>query len=349
LKRDVRSDTAPPALSGRLQAMSSPASVVDWTLRDQLPEAGRPALGRYRRPLCRLDVGLGAPRYRLKEWCYTSCTTDDWFFALAVVQLGYAAQLFAYVVDRRTGQRRETERVVPLGGSLSFAPSSQWGVTRWRSRRTAVDVGHDGSHYLRVDLDLDGEHLHGELRMEPDDALALLFPLSVTRRAYTHKAAGMRTRGSLRWGARTLSLDGGLGALDWTRSVADRHTVWNWASFAGHTESGKRFGLNLSARVYDGDAGSLENVLWLDGRAEVLGGVRFIVPRRTTERWFVHSSDGSGEVDLEVLPWGERRAKLELGVLRSVFAQPYGLASGSVRGERVSGAFGVVEDHDSLW
>jgi hypothetical protein len=328
--------------------MSQLAAAIDWTLRDEAPEGGL-TYGRYRRPLHRLEVGIGTPRFRLKEWCYTSCTTPDWFFALAVVQLGYAAQLFAYIVDRKSGQRSEVEHVVPLGGALSFASSSLWGVTRWQSRRVAVDAGHDGSHFLRVDLELAGERLQGELRMEPDESLALLFPLGERRPAYTHKAAGMRTRGELRWGGRVISLDGGLGALDWTRSVANRHTVWNWASFAGHTASGKRFGLNLSARVYDGAEGSLENVLWLDGRAHVLKGVRFDVPRRTTDRWFVQSSDGSGEVDLEILPWGERRARLELGVLRSVFAQPYGLASGTLLGERIEGAFGVVEDHDSLW
>jgi hypothetical protein len=336
--------------------MHTSSLATDWTLKHELPEGVQRerdtplAFGRYSQALRAPDLGRLSGRFRLKEWSYTSCATDEWFFALAVVQLGYAAQLFAYVVDRKTGQRTETEQVVPLGKALTFADSSQFGVTRWRSRRYTVDAGHDGTHYLKLDIVLGTERLRGELRMEPDDALALLFPLARGRVAYTHKAAGMRARGELTWGTRRISLANGLGSLDWTRSFAARHTVWNWASFTGVTHSHKRFGLNLSARVYDDARGhSMENAVWLDGRVHTLGGVRFEVPARTIDRWRIVSLDGTGEVALEVVPWGERRARMELGLLRSVFAQPYGLASGTVYGERVEGLFGVVEDHDSLW
>jgi hypothetical protein len=183
----------------------------------------------------------------------------------------------------------------------------------------------------------------------PDQALALLFPLARGRAAYTHKASGMQARGELSWGTQRISLKDGFGTLDWTRSFAARHTVWNWASFAGTTLSGKRFGLNLSARVYDHQGHSMENAVWLDGQVHVLSGVRFSVPGRTTDPWRIDSVDGSGEVDLEVVPSGERRAHMNLGIVRSVFAQPYGLARGVVRGEQVERVFGVVEDHDSLW
>jgi hypothetical protein len=138
-------------------------------------------------------------------------------------------------------------------------------------------------------------------------------------------------------------------SLTVARPTRTKLLAWNWASFAGTTASGKRFGLNLSARVYDHRGHSMENAVWLDGRVHVLSGVRFEVPRCTTDPWRIRSVDGSSEVDLQVVPSGERRARMNLGVVRSVFAQPYGLASGSVYGERVDGAFGVVEDHDSLW
>jgi hypothetical protein len=252
-------------------------------------------------------------------------------------------------VNRKTRERFETEQVVPLGSALSFAESSLFGVTRWRSRHTTVDVGHDGTHYVKLDLPFAETRLRGELRMVPDEALTLLFPLAHGRAAYTHKAAGMRARGELLFGRRRISLEQGLGTLDWTRSFAARHTVWNWASFAGYTRSGKRFGLNLSARVYDHQGHSMENAVWLDGRVHVLSGVRFVVPARTTDPWRIESLDRSGEVELRVLPEGERRAHMNLGIVRSVFAQPYGVAEGQVRGERVEGVFGVVEDHDSLW
>ena len=334
---------------GASMSRPSPAlALTDWTLQHEASSAPLP-FGRYTQALLAPDLAARAGRFRLKEWCYMACTTGDWFFAVATVQLGYAAQLFAYLVDRQSGERFEVEQVVPLGGALSFAQSSQFGVTHWHSRQAQVELGHDGTHFAKLDLTLSGKRLRGELRMVPDEALALLFPLARGRAAYTHKASGMQARGELLWGTRRISLEQGLGTLDWTRSYADRHTVWNWASFAGHTESGKRFGLNLSARVYDHQGHSLENAVWLDGRVHVLSGVRFRVPSRTTDPWRIESLGGSGEVDLEVVPSGERRAHMNLGIVRSVFAQPYGLARGVVRGERVEQVFGVVEDHDSLW
>lgn len=330
-----------------------PLSLLDFALRDVPPVrlgGSEPVVGRYRAPVPNPDVeAQRASKRGLKQWHYQSFTTPDWFLGFATVQLGYVAQLFAYFVDRRTHERVEMERVSLLGRALRFSPSSLAGTTRWSSRGVSLTMGFDGSHFVRFDLPLDAARLTGEVHCAPDEALALVFPLASGRLAYTHKAAAMRACGSLHLGTRELKLTDALANLDYTRSIARRHTEWNWASFAGQTQSGKRFGLNLSAHVYDIEGASMENALWLDGRVHTLGAVRFEVPAKTTDSWHIESSDGSGEVRLDVRPMGERRSDFDLTVFRSVFAQPYGQATGTVRGERVEGVFGVVENHDALW
>ncbi|MCW5829088.1 MAG: DUF2804 domain-containing protein [Deltaproteobacteria bacterium] len=318
------------------------------------------AYGRYRQPIPLPDISapglMGA--MRLKEWHYTSVVTGQWFFAFAVVNLGYAAKCFAYLVDReRPANAPEYSELSPMGRAVKFAPSSVSGETRWEAGRNRLVAGHGGDRWqIEVDLPLGPSRVTGSFNFAGGDALALLHRLANGQPAYTHKAAGIAASGSIQWNGQTISLDGGVATLDWTRSVALRETAWKWCSLAGFLPDGRRIGLNLSADVYDGPGGSSqENGLWIDGRLYLLGGVEFALPgdpRR--EPWIIRSRSGT-EVELEFLPLGTREEHLNLGVIRSDFIQPYGTfrgrlaAAGDVAPVPVDGLFGVVEKHLSVW
>ncbi|MGE0709659.1 MAG: DUF2804 domain-containing protein [Planctomycetota bacterium] len=321
-------------------------------------EGTRVSYGRYRQPFSVPNIRAAGPlgRYRLKEWHYTSFSSERLFIAFALVQLGYVANAFCYVVDHTDGSFWEYEALTPLGRGLRFAPSSVEGASVWRHRRAALNVTWRGGGWdVQLDLDLRGERLSGSLRVTSGaESLALVHPLAPDRPAYTHKAAGLSARAELRWRGETHASDG-LAALDWTRSVALRETRWKWASFAAPLPDGRAVGLNLSADVYVGASGeSRENALWIDGRVHPLGGVRFELPADPArEPWRIRGQV-PGELDLEFLPLGARAQRVDFKLIRSDFVQPYGRFRGSVRppgAEAVSveGAFGVVEDHVSLW
>ena len=77
----------------------------------RLHERGRFAFGRYRAPIDDPAIPLGPfGRLRQKEWHYTAVTTETHYVAVAVVQLGYAANAFAYAVDRRDPSRFQRSR-----------------------------------------------------------------------------------------------------------------------------------------------------------------------------------------------------------------------------------------------
>jgi hypothetical protein len=308
------------------------------------------AFGRYRHPIPEPDVRapgwLG--RLRLKEWHYVSLTTERWFVGLALAQLGYVANAFCYVVDRRApSQRREYEALSPAGLGLSFAPSSVSGETIWRKGKDRIAMRWEQGWRVEVDIGIAGTRLAGSCFVEPGESLALLYDLGGGRPAYTHKAAALPARGALTLGGERIDAEGGLAGVDWTRSVARRETRWKWASFSGRAPDGRTLGLNLSAEVYD-DA---ENALFVGGRVSPLSGVRFLLPADLErEPWRIEGP----EVALEFRPVGARRQKVDLKVVRSAFVQPYGTFHGSVRppgGEpiRVDGVFGVVEDHVAVW
>ncbi len=200
-------------------------------------------------------------------------------------------------------------------------------------------------------MPIGGRSLEGTFRLEPAEALALLHPLGRGKRAaYTHKAAALRASGRLRFGGTPIDVDGGLGCIDWTRSLADRQTRWRWASMTGGLSGGRRLGLNLSSLVYDDPGGaSRENAAWIDGRVQPLGGVRFEVPADPARTPWRIRSTADDEVDLELVPVGARADRVELGLVRSDFVQPFGTFRGYVLGETVEQAFGVVEDHVARW
>lgn len=318
--------------------------------------------GRYRRPIpspaFRPGGRLG--NLRLKEWCFFSVTHERWFVAFAMVQLGYVANTFCYVVDRRAPSRAwEYDAITPLGAGLRIAPSSVSGSTRWEWRGARIEARWTGAWEVQLDLPLScaGEkrRLHGAFRVEAEEALALLHPLRKNRPAYTHKAAGMPVSGMLAFGSEEIVLDGALGALDWTRSVALWDTRWKWASLATRAADGRRIGLNLSAEVYDDAEGaSRENALFVDGVVHTLPGVDFALPVEVSrDRWRVESRE-PGVVDLSFTPAGARAQRLDLALVRSDFVQAFGTYEGRVHLPatgpiEIRDAFGVAEDHYARW
>ena len=306
-------------------------------------------LGVYRTPFRSIDMSAaGWKRYRLKEWHYLSFTTDEWFVALGVVQLGYVANLFAYAVDRvQNGKVLEHGVLSPLGRALAFASSSVSGKSAWNSRGARVSIEARDGFDLELDIPLGTERLRGSAHVDARDSLAMLHRLGPRRVAYTHKAAGWPARGLMELGGRTIRLDGGLAASDWTRSQASRITEWKWASLSSRLGDGTPFGLNLSAQVYEDERGdSVENAFWVDGEVRRLGGVTFHVPSDPSAQvWRIEGE----EVDLEFEPLGAREEHTNFGLVRTDFVQPYGRFAGRVGEHDITGAFGVVEAHLSVW
>lgn len=341
----------PPPLDSLLAALP-PRRAVD---------GGQVAYGRYCQAIADPNVRASGVfgRFRLKEWHYTSVSSDHFFLAFGLVHLGYLANAFCYLVDHTTGDSYHAyEAMAPFGFGLRFAPSSVRGVTRWRKGGQSIEVRWEEGWHIRIDVMLRDrrdrtERLCGELHYPAGESLVLLHPLPSGKPAYTHKESARPTVGTLHWRDERVPVDG-LGTLDWTRSVALRETTWKWASFTTRGADGHRIGLNLSAEVYDdADGASRENAAWLGDRPHVLGGVRFEVPAHPErDPWRIRSLHGD-EVDLTFQPMGARSQNVDYRLIRSEFVQPYGRFTGTLRVSGVTvpvdGAFGVVEDHRSLW
>jgi hypothetical protein len=64
--------------------------------------------------------------------------------------------------------------------------------------------------------------------------------------------------------------------------------------------------------------------------------------------WRIVSLEGD-DVDLEFEPLGAREEHSNFGLVRTDFVQPYGRFADRVCGRDITGSFGVVEAHHSVW
>eukprot|EP01137_Pigoraptor_chileana_P016280 Opistho-2@72983 len=355
-----------------------PASAVLSTDDNGVPSF---AFGRYSGPItdARMPASGWFSAYRLKEWEYLSLTTPTHFVALAVIQLGYVGQCFAYVVERGGDHRfYEYQEKSPLGRACTFAESSARGRTSWVSWNDRVEIDHSESGDVKVSISLplwrrraeDGgwekKNLIGDYLFKiPDESMSLLFDLGNKTPAYTHKLAGVHaSSGSLKWGedGTTIAIDNrAMVSVDYTRSFARRETKWKWANFSGHDSHGNKIGMNLSADVYDTEDGhSMENAFFHNGKLYDLRGVKFEIPSTregcATEQWRIIGKDSADRhsVDLTFTPAGMRHEDVNvLGIVSSKFCQPFGHFYGKITlGDTVvelDGVFGVVEDHLAVW
>ncbi|MEM5774765.1 MAG: DUF2804 family protein, partial [Anaerolineaceae bacterium] len=106
------------------------------------PDGKLAQVGWARQPL--LDSNLEAAhfyalkplqRFRVKRWDYYAVFTPRKFFSATIADLGYAGNLFVYVMDFDTGELHEEGLVVPLGKGVSLPRNSHTGDSLFADSR----------------------------------------------------------------------------------------------------------------------------------------------------------------------------------------------------------------------
>jgi hypothetical protein len=288
-------------------------------------------------------------RLHQKRWQYVGIAHPDCFLGVAIADVGWAANAFAYCFDR-TQQAVVgglSEMGLPgltaaVGGSPGEGALS-W-FSAWHSRIRCERPPGSAIYHLHVthpDLTIEAE-------IRTDGAppwLAAVLPIAGGVANATHKSGPLHVRGSARSGGRTFDLASATASLDHTIGLLARDTAWRWAS--AHRPG---LGFNLQAG-FNGDG---ENVLWLDGSPIRLAAARFdFDPAAPLAPWRLHTADGL--LDLTFRPEGARREDTNLGIAQSRYIQPIGTFSGTVRrspddpGRPVEDLLGVTEDHFARW
>ncbi len=335
--------------------------------------AGQVRFGVFDAPLRRVDLdetplrlgGVTAPdalaRLRLKQWQHVGLVLPDAFVGLALVDAAYLRTTWCHVVDRRTGAHFEHRRMAPRL-DMKIARELWDDTCHVRARGYRVEIRNHlerGEHLVSLDVaEARGRPaVRGELRcahdLEAIEPLVVCLPVGPNRGMYSHKVA-LPLEGELSVGGEPVEVDAQSCFAIWDIHKAHypRRTWWNWATFAGRDSAGHALAMNLTRNVVKDDTRYNENAVWVEGRIQRPGPALFELDReRPLEPWRLRSA--CGRVDLEFRPEGERSENLRLGLVKSVFHQPYGTFHGRVRhcSEElaVDGLFGVCEDHEAAW
>jgi hypothetical protein len=299
-------------------------------------------------------------RFRLKRWDYYGVTTPAFYFSVTLAHLGYAGLVFVYTVDRQSGDYHEETLLLPLGRGIHLPRNSERGEATFDNGRVRVAfrLENEGRR-LQVDWPAFG---HGQgiaadvlLRAASEhESMVIVIPIGKRRFYYNRKVNCLPAEGWIQRGDHRADLTPGdsLGNLDWGRGVWEYRSFWVWASASAFLPDGRTMGLNLGYGFGDTSAAT-ENAIILDGRIHKLGEVRFDYdPADFMHPWRMVSSDG--RLDLEFVPFRERRAETHLLLIDSVVHQMFGQYRGRVvsdEGEtiEIQDLFGFAEEHYARW
>ena len=354
--------------------------------------AGRPRFGTYQGAfdVVRLDQldadhalrGLARVR-RQKKWVYTFAASEEVALVSAVVDTTYSATSFTLVADLRTREvvadrsflgsprplvavgphategmecryvsaaGRTTKRRARGEGSYAVGIALRPAVVTRLGRSRAPGQGGPGQP---VQPGRQGVSASLSLDASTERPLSVVAPVDGNGRInVTTKSGALPASGQVRVGPRSYRLDGGFGGFDFTHGYLARRTAWRWAFTAGRAVDGTPVSLNLVEGFNEARDDVNENGLWLGGRLIPLDRARFSFDASDPMKpWQVRTLDGSVDLTFDVI--GVHEEHRNLGVVKSMFVQPIGLFTGTIRVDgttyTVENLPGVTEDQDVIW
>jgi hypothetical protein len=298
-------------------------------------------------------------RFRIKRWDYYGVTTPTHYYSFTLADLGYAGQVFAYVIDFQAGDYHEETLTIPLGQGILLPRNSTEGTSRYESDKARI-VFQAEPQARRVTVawpGFGGQGLSAEVCFGlpvDHESMVVVIPIGQKRFYYNRKVNCMPVDGWVKVGGERIDLDPhrSLGNMDWGRGVWEYNSFWVWASASGFLDDGRRVGLNMGFGFGDTTAAT-ENALVLEGRVHKCGRVDFEYDASDfMQPWRMVSSDG--RLDLEFAPFLDRTAATNLLLIASEVHQMFGRYYGTVRtddGDRIhlDGLVGFAEEHRARW
>jgi hypothetical protein len=299
-------------------------------------------------------------RFRIKRWDYYAVFTPHKYFSATIADLGYAGNIFVYIMDYASDGLHEEGLVVPLSNGITLARNSDQGDSSFNGKDVKlhfqitpegrkISVSWPGFH--------DGLGISADImfHQSPEhESMTIVIPIGKRRFYYNRKINCLPAEGTIRYGGETeeLSPVNCLGSLDWGRGVWEYKSFWNWASASGFLPDGQSVGLNLGCGFGDCSAAS-ENCFVVNGKIHKLEQVTFDYDSRDFMRpW--KFTDSEGRLNLIFTPFKERKAVTNLGIIFSEVHQLLGKYSGTVRTDEgaiinINDLIGFAEEHQARW
>lgn len=303
-----------------------------------------------------MDKRLGAlaKRFKFNQFQFIGITSPTLLIGIAIVDLKLVSNAFVYCYDVATNTFEEFSFLQPFARGTHIDTQPNQGDAYFRKGSQSLRIRATTRPGVRsIDVQLKTLQLNATI----DESTAYQ-PLALCTRAgyqgwvFTQKSTALICNGQLHWQNRHYDLHAhnALASVDWTAGYMRRETFWNWGSMSCFLPDGRRLGFNLAAGV--NETGFSENALWLDGRLIKIDMVEFQFDRyKPKHGWAMNSNDGIIQLHFE--PQGQRKEKINGGIIASNFTQHFGRYYGEIHLPneviRLDGEWGFSEDHYAKW
>ncbi len=332
-----------------------------------LPAGDLAQIGWARQPL--LDCNLAQAKFypipylqflRMKRWDYYAIFTPRHFFSATIADLGYASNIFVYILNFSTGELHEEGLVIPLSRGVQLPHNSTSGDAHYEDKHIALSFQRKPNQRL-ISVSWPGFNQERGIQAEIElgflpehESMNIVIPIGERRFYYNHKINCLPAQGFLKYGEDREEIKPGesLASLDWGRGVWEYNSFWNWASASGFLPDGRTLGLNLGSGFGD-TSNATENCIILDGHIHKLDQVKFDYDSQDyAAPW--KFTDSQGRLKLEFLPFKERLARTNLLLIFSEVHQMFGHYSGRLitdSGEtiQINHLIGFAEEHHARW
>ena len=229
--------------NGDLNALTRPNHL--GPIQDRSPKNTR-EFGRYKKPLASIDYSwVSSSKFfnftAFKHWDFKSISTQRYFIVAAIGNFNYIANAFVYVIDRQTSPPKiyqySAKSVLAMAITEQATTSIEGCTHFYRSSSEFIRLCYNPQEKrYRIEANVPMENgvqisfdSYLEYSSENFESLALLYPVTTNRPAYTHKIAGLPAQGKIRIGENNEeNFDNGLGSVDWTMGYPARICRWKW-------------------------------------------------------------------------------------------------------------------------
>jgi len=299
-------------------------------------------------------------RFRIKRWDYYAIFTPKSFFSATIADLGYAGNIFVYVMDFERGNLHEEGLVIPFGKGITLPRNGTEGDSHFENAKAKLDFHVEGKQ-RQVSVSWptfhEGRGIQADISLsvpERAESMVIVIPIGMKRFYYNHKTNCMPAQGTIKYGdtMEMLEPNTSSGSLDWGRGAWEYRSFWNWASSSGFLKDGRSIGLNLGCGFGDlSKAG--ENAIILGNRIHKLEQVRFDYQSgEYMKPW--QFTDAEGRLNLSFTPFRERVAKTNLWIIVSEVHQMFGRYNGKAIADdgeviEIKDLIGFAEEHQARW
>eukprot|EP01132_Coremiostelium_polycephalum_P003585 gene3585-4466_t len=308
--------------------------------------------------------------YRLKEWNYYSLGSNQFYFAVAAIDLGYVVNYQTFFIDFTDGSQVLKDEIIStkmISKGLCLPNDSCFlGThTEYRSKNFKIHFHVDQDqqdqgfkHQIKVTSEKMGLDADLVFDLNPSrESIVLVTPIGKQNFYYNRKTNLIPVSGTLKIDGSD-QLDGKnneiFGIMDWGRGIWDYSSFWLWSSAWGKTADGRAIGLNFGSGFGDLSTHT-ENGINVDGTIHKLGHVDIKYNEKDLlEPWnFICKHGRFNNKPLVFTPFRKKLDNNNFGVVMSNFHQILGKFNGELvldDNEIIPiDIYGFAEVHSARW